>query len=143
MDSNTIRLLLVAGAVWFALYGDKGSPARQVQYAGRLSSLHSEARSMQPEDRAVLAEALDAASSMLAADKKNLVGTTQELQRYIQAVTEFDYLGVGKPTEKYPRVAELIQAELVAAYGRDEAQVTPETKAKVVEAMAEAGRALR
>lgn len=149
MDNNTVRLLLVAGAVWYALSGAGGvgsilnGQAQSAAYSGRLTDLHSASRSMDPKDRAALSEALTAAGSMLAADRKGLVGTTSELQRYILAVTEFDYLGLGTPKSKYPAVASAIERELSAAYGKDETQVTADMRSRVSEVMAEAGRALR
>lgn len=149
MDNNTMRLLLLGGIVWYVLSGAGGitsvlnGQSQSAVYSGRLTELHSASRSMDPKDRAALSEALTAAGSMLAADRKGLVGTTSELQRYILAVTEFDYLGLGTPKSKYPSVASAIERELSAAYGKDETQVTADMRSRVSEAMAEAGRALR
>lgn len=147
MDNNTIRFLLLAGICWYAFSGGAGpllnGQAQSGPYTGKLTELHSASRSMDPKDRAVLSEALSAAGSMLAADQKGLVGTTSDLQKYILAVTEFDYLGIGKPTTKYPAVAAAIEKELVAAYGKDQANITPDIRSRVADVMAEAGRALR
>jgi hypothetical protein len=80
---------------------------------------------------------------MLAGDSLGLVSTTEELQRYIKAVTEFDYVGIGKPTQKYPAVAKAFQAELVKAIGTEVTQVTPAIRSAVVAAMAESSKATR
>jgi hypothetical protein len=98
---------------------------------------------MDPKDRAVFAEAMAAAGEMLAADSLGMVSTTEELQRYIKAVTEFDYVGIGKPTTKYPAVAKAFQAELVKAIGTDVAQVTPAIRSAVAAALAESSKATR
>jgi hypothetical protein len=71
------------------------------------------------------------------------VSTTEELQRYIKAVTEFDYIGVGKPTAKYPAVASAIQSELTKVIGTDVAPVTPAMRSAVSAALTEAGKAVR
>jgi hypothetical protein len=80
---------------------------------------------------------------MLAADQLGLVSTTEELQRYIKAVTEFDYLGMGKPTSKYPAVAKAFQDELTKAVGTAVAPVTPALRSSVAAALTEAGKAVR
>jgi hypothetical protein len=112
-------------------------------YAGPLTALHSAAGSMDAHDRLVLGEALEAAGEMLDADKLGLVATTEELQRYIKAATEFEYQGLGKPTKKYPEVAKAIQAELLKAIGSDVAPVTSSMRRDVSAALVEAGKAIR
>jgi hypothetical protein len=145
----TVRMILAAGIVWYALTGGKipgVSPAgggSSGPYTGPLSALHSAASGMEARDRAVLSEAMAAAGEMLEADRLGLVTTTEELQRYIRAVTEFDYIGIGKPTQKYPNVAKAFQAELEKAIGTDVAQVTPAIRSAVVAALAEASKAVR
>ena len=149
MNSNTIRMIIGAGIVWYALTGGKipggGVPGvvPSGPYTGPLTELHTAAATMDPKDRAVLAEAMAAAGEMLAGDSLGLVSTTEELQRYIKAVTEFDYVGIGKPTQKYPAVAKAFQAELVKAIGTEVTQVTPAIRSAVVAAMAEASKATR
>ena len=148
MNATTVRMILAAGIVWYALTGGKipgGVPGvvPSGPYTGPLTELHTAAATMDPKDRAVLAEAMAAAGEMLAADQLGLVSTTEELQRYIKAVTEFDYLGVGKPTQKYPAVAKAFQDELTKVIGSDVAPVTPAMRSAVAAALAEAGKAVR
>lgn len=142
MNANLLRLAGAAALVYFALNWP-GGPAGGPAYSGRLSELHAAAAAMAPADRKALADALDAAGEMLQADKLGLVATTEELQRYIKATTEFSYLGVAKPTEKYPAVARAVQAALDAAIGTDVAPVTAGKRAEVVAALVEAGKAVR
>ena len=148
MNATTVRMILAAGIVWYALTGGKipgGVPGvvPSGPYTGPLTELHTAAATMDPKDRAVLAEAMAAAGEMLAGDSLGLVSTTEELQRYIKAVTEFDYVGIGKPTQKYPSVAKAFQAELVKAIGTEVTQVTPAIRSAVVAALAESSKATR
>ena len=149
MNSNTIRIIVGAGIVWYALTGGKlpglpsGPAAPSGPYTGTMGALHTAAATMDPKDRAVLSESITASGEMLAADQLGLVSTTEELQRYIKAVTEFDYLGVGKPTQKYPAVAKAFQDELTKAIGSDVAPVTAAMRSTVAAALAEAGKAVR
>jgi hypothetical protein len=139
------RAAVAAAVLWYVFGGGAGlqpGPASG-PYAGPMAGLHSAAAAMQQQDRAVLAEALAAAGEMLAADVQGLVSTTEELQRYVKAVTEFDYLGLGKPTAKYPAVASAIQTELARAIGPDVAPVTPAMRSAVAAALTEAGKAVR
>ena len=149
MNSNTIRMIVCAGIVWYALTGGKlpggGVPgvAPSGPYTGSMTALHTAAATMDPKDRAVLAEAMAAAGEMLAADSLGLVSTTEEAQRYIKAVTSFDYVGIGKPTTKYPAVAKAFQDELTKVIGSDVAPVTPAMRSAVAAALAEASKATR
>jgi hypothetical protein len=139
-------MILAAGIVWYALTGGAIPTVGVVShgpYTGPLTALHTAAAAMDPKDRAALSEATTAAGDMLAADQLGLVSTTEELQRYIKAVTEFDYLGMGKPTTKYPAVAKAIQDELSKSIGTEVAPVTPAIRSAVAAALSEAGKALR
>jgi hypothetical protein len=149
MNSNTIRMIIGAGIVWYALTGGSlpgvsvPGVAPSGPYTGPLTALHDAAKSMDPKDRAALAEATTAAGDMLAADQLGLISTTEEMQRFCKAVLEFDYLGMGKPTTKYPAVAKAIQDELSKSIGTDVAPVTPAIRSTVAAALSEAGKALR
>lgn len=145
MNADYIRYAIAAAVLWYVFAGPAAGPVAPVAgpYAGSMSALHTAASSMEPHDRAVLSEALAAAGEMLAGDVQGLVSTTEELQRYIKAVTEFDYIGVGKPTAKYPTVAAAIQAELMRVIGTDVAPVTPAMRSAVSAALTEAGKAVR
>lgn len=143
MNDGIIRLLMVAGLLWFVFQGTPGVvPAVSSRYEGPMTSLHSAATSMEAKDRAVLAEALTAAGQMLTADRLNMVSTTEELQRYVKAVTEFDYVS-HNPARKYPAVAAAITQELDRVIGKDVAPVTEAMRQSVAAALTEAGKAIR
>jgi len=146
MNANVARLAGAAILVYLAMSGSiPGVPGGSSSgpYTGPLTALHSAAVSMEPHDRLVLGEALEAAGEMLDADKLGIISTTEELQRYIKAATEFEYQGLGKPTKKYPEVAKAIQAELSKAIGSDVAPVTSSMRRDVSAALVEAGKAVR
>lgn len=145
MNNDLIRYGLAAAVLWYVFAGPAAGPVAPVSgpYTGPMTALHTAAASMEPHDKAVLSEALSASGEMLAGDVQGLVSTTEELQRYIKAVTEFDYIGVGKPTAKYPAVASAIQSELTKVIGTDVAPVTPAMRSAVSAALTEAGKAVR
>lgn len=147
MNPATLRLAGAALLVYVALQGNLGGLVAGGgvggPYAGRLADVHAAAASMAAADRKALSEAMEAAGEMLLADKLGLVATTEELQRYVKAATEFSYLGVGKPTEKYPAVARAIQAALDAAIGTEVAPVNATKRAEVAAVLSEAGKAVR
>ena len=143
MNDGMIRLLMVAGLLWFVFQGTPGvGPAVSSRYEGPMGSLHSAAASMEPKDRTILAEALTAAGQMLTADRLKLVSTTEELQRYVKAVTEFDYVS-HNPARKYPAVAAAITQELDRVIGKEVAPVTEAMRQSVAAALTEAGKATR
>jgi hypothetical protein len=142
------RYLIAGVLIYFVLSGMKfpGLPSPSVPsgpYTGSMTALHDAAKAMDPKDREALSEAIAASGEMLKADQQGLVSTTEELQRYVKAVVEFDYLGVGKPTAKYPAVAKAFQDELVKAIGNDVAPVTPTLRSSVASALTEAGKAVK
>ena len=144
MNGSTIRLIASAAIVWYVLSGGMPSVGPSAgPYTGSMGELHTAAAAMDPKDRAVLAEAMAAAGEMLAADQLGLVSTTEEVQRYIRACVEFEYLGMGKPTQKYPAVAKAFQDELMKTVGSDVAPVTATTRASIAAMLAEAGKAVR
>ena len=141
-----IRYLIAAAILFFVFSGMKfpGAPsAPSGPYTGSMTALHEAAKSMDPKDREALSEAISASGEMLKSDSLGLVSTTEELQRYIRAVTEFDYIGIGKPSQKYPFVAKAFQDELVRAIGNDVVPVTPTLRSSVASALIEAGKAVK
>jgi hypothetical protein len=142
-----LRPALAAAIVWYALgmpgLPSAGKPGGGGSYVGPMSALHTAASSMPAREREVLSEALAAAGEMLAGDVQGLVANTEGLQRYIKAVTEFDYIGIGKPTAKYPGVASALQSELSKVIGSDVAPVTASIRSSVSAALTEAGKAVR
>jgi hypothetical protein len=142
-QGNSLRMLVAAAIVLWVFGGGIRSASVAAPYAGPMSRVHDASRSMAAGDRAALSETLQAAGEMLAADRVGMVSTTEELQRYVKAATEFDYLALGTPNTKYPAVAEAIQAELAKAAGTDVAKLTPAMRDAAVAAMVEAGKAVR
>lgn len=142
MNNFAVRLLIACGLVLY-LYSSGNLLEVAVPYSGPLTKLHEEAAKMDRKDREALGEGLIAAGEMLAADRLGLVSTTEEAQRYVKAVLEFDYLGLGKPTVKYPLVSAAVESELKKATGEDTAQMTPELRRSISAALLESGKAVR
>ena len=144
MNGDLIRYGLAAAVLWYVFAGPVAVPTGPASgpYVGTMTALHTAAASMEAKDREVLSEALDAAGEMLLADKLGLVSTTEELQRYVKAVTEFDYVS-HNPSRKYPTVAAAVQSELTKAIGSDVTQVTDAMRQQVSAALTEAGKAVR
>jgi hypothetical protein len=143
VNGDLIRYAVAAAVLWYVFAGPAAvTPGPAGPYTGSMSSLHTAAASMEAKDREVLSEALDAAGEMLLADKLGLVNTTEELQRYVKAVTEFDYVS-HNPSRKYPAVAAAINQEIMKAMGRDVTQVTDAMRQQVSSALIEAGKAVR
>jgi hypothetical protein len=147
--SGYLRPALAAAIVWYAL-GMPGLPVTPggggggtVPYAGTLSALHAASRSMDAADRASLSEALTAAGEMLRADSRGLVDTTEAAQRYVSAVLEFSYNGLGQPKQRYPAVADAISAEMLRVVGDTAGAFDAAGRARLAESLAEAGRATR
>lgn len=144
MNSTAIRLALAAAALWLVLGGGGGSVVPSVApYSGSMTNLHQASREMPAADRAALSGALDAAGKMLASDSKGLVATTAAMQKFVTAVLEFDYVGVGKPSAKYPSAASALQSEMQRALGSDVGPVDSAVRSRMVSALTEAALAVR
>lgn len=144
-DYGGIRILVAAACLGIAFAGGiagqrKPQPAA---YTGSMKAVHDAAETMAPSDRAVLSEAFLASSEMLASDSLGLVGTTEELQRFVWGCLEFSYIGVGEPSKKYPAVAQAIVAELKKAAGDEVVPLTPEKRGTAAAALAEVASAVR
>ena len=132
------RYAAAALLVWYAL-GD--TPAGT--YTGSMAGLHDASRSMAADDRQSLAEAMTAGGDMLAADTRGLVNTTEKAQEFVAGILEFSYNGIGKPKTKYPAVADAISAEMQKAVGDKVGPFDAAGRARLVDSLLEAGRALR
>lgn len=110
-------------------------------YGGRLAELHRAAGSMESVDRQGLSEALDAGATMLERDAAGLVTTTAQAQRFARGVIGFGYTSFA--VKKYPPVAAAIQTELEKAAGENDVRMTPELRARVVDALRESAAAVR
>ena len=146
MNPTTIRMILAAGIVWYALGGQipgvsVPGVAPSGPYTGSMTALHTAAASMDPKDRAVLSEALAASGEMISADRAGLLTSTEALQKAARGSIAFGYSTF--TVTKYPAVASLIQADLEKAIGSEVAAVTPEIRGKVAGVLSEAARALK
>ena len=145
--SQPVRLALAAGIVWYAMgmpgVGGGGLVSPLSPYAGPLAAVHSAGAAMSPADRATLSAAMTAAGDALAADSRGLVDTTEEAQEFFVAVLEFSYVGMGKPSAKYPEVAKAISAEMERVVGTEVASIDAAKRQELVNAFHEAGRALK
>ena len=144
--SQPVRLAVAAGVIWYAL----GMPGFQngggggvVPYSGGATAVHTAARSMPAADRATLSAALIAAGDALAADSLGMVGTTETAQKFVKAVLEFSYAGMGKPAAKYPEVAAAIQKELEATFGTDIATIDAAKRSAISEKLRTVGAAVK
>lgn len=144
--SQPVRIAIAAGVVWYAL----GMPGYQPAggggvgpYVGGATAVHSASRSMPAGDRATLSAALIAAGDALAADSLGMVGTTETAQKFVKAVLEFSYAGMGKPAAKYPEVAAAIQRELEATFGTDIATVDAAKRSAISEKLRTVGAAVK
>lgn len=143
--SDNVRLLIAAGVVWYA-FGMPGMPDGATPsgpYTGPLTALHSAGAGMASGDRATLSAAMSAAGDALAADSRDIVDTTAEAQDFFLAVVEFSYTGMGKPSAKYPAVAKALSDAVKGVVGDEAKALDAADKAKLVEVLREAGRALQ
>lgn len=144
MNPQTLRVVAAAVILWAVFGGGIPSgPSLSAPYAGPMGSLHSASRSMAPKDREELSAALAAGGDALAADSRGLVSTTAAAQRYVAALLEFSYNGMGKPSSKYPAVAEALSAEMRKTVGEVDQSLDAAGRARLAEALREAGRAAK
>jgi hypothetical protein len=145
--SFVIRIVLALGLAAYALGltdgGGGSKPAPSGPYEGQMTSLHDVSRSMADMDKAVMSEAFSTGGDMLAADKKGLVDTTEVAQDFVFGILSFSYNGVGQPVEKYPAVADAIEAELRKVYGDEITSLSPSQKDEIVRTLKEIAKAVR
>lgn len=148
MNSTTIRLVVAGALLWWGL-GHPGFPGggsiipSVTPYTGSLTAAHSASRSMDAKDRQNLSEALSAGGEMLRADTRGLVSTTEAAQRYVAGILEFSYNGLGKPSQKYPSVADAISAEAKRVVGDTSGTFDAAARSRLADSLAELGRAIR
>ena len=151
MDKSTMfRLVLALGLAAYALgYVPEGGGGGDVvvppaeDYSGYMNDVHSASRSMDEKDRYVMSQAFTTGGDMLAADKRELVDGTEEAQEFVFGILSFSYNGVGQPVQKYPAVADAIEAELRKVYGDEVKKLSPSEKQAIIEALREIGKAVR
>ena len=144
-DYGNVRILAAALCLGVAFAGGVGTLTKPdaAEYSGPMKAVNESAAVMTPADRAILSEAFLASSEMLASDSLGLVGTTEELQRFVWGCLEFSYIGVGEPSKKYPAVAQEIAAELKRLAGDEVTPLTPEKRGTAAAALAEVANAVR
>jgi hypothetical protein len=145
MNSTVVRAAVAAGILWFVFFSGGSLPVvpSVTPYTGPLTAAHSAAQSMQGSDRAALSEALTAGGEMLRADSRGLVGTTEAAQRYVAGILEFSYNGLGKPTQKYPSVADAISAEAKRIVGDTVGPFDAAGRSRLADALTELGKAIK
>ena len=140
--SDFIRFALGAALIWYVLSASP-SPSPSGPYTGPYTSIHQASRSMEENDRINMSEAFLAGGDMVAADKRNLLDNTQEMQDYLIGLLTFDYNGLAKPSNKYPEVAQSLEAELRKTIGTDVKTADAALKQEYINFLKEAGKALR
>lgn len=144
-----VRLALAGALAAYALGltpdpgGGGGSVPPAEPYSGYMSGVHSASRSMEENDRYVMSQAFKTGGDMLAADKRDLVNGTEKAQEFVFGILSFSYNGVGQPVNKYPEVADAIEAELRKVYGDEVKNLSPSEKQAIIEALREIGKAVR
>lgn len=142
MNPQSLRLVAAAVILWAVFGGGIPSgPSGSAPYAGPMAAVHSASRGMTPADRAAFSEALSAGGDALAADTRGLVSSTAAAQRYVAALLEFSYNGMGKPSAKYPAVADALSAEMRKAVGDTDQALDAVGRGRLAEALREAARA--
>lgn len=148
--SDLIRYALVAG-ILAAVFGgdllkkpdDKPEPAPVVEYTGSLKALHSASRSMADTDRENLSTGFALGADMLDADSKDLIDRTDVAQTYLLALLEFNYQGLGKPSQSYPLVSDEVEKVFVDTVGTEVAPMTAADRGRLSAALREMSKAIR
>ena len=138
--------LAVLGMVFDVGGGSKpkpDDPPPAVEYTGSLKPLHDAARTMDEQDRINMSMGFEAASNMLEADKRGLVSTTEVAQTYLLGVIEFNYAGLGKPSTKYPAVADEVDKAFTAVLGDEVVPMSDADRIKLATQLEEMSRAVR
>jgi hypothetical protein len=145
VNNDLVRYGLAAAVLWYVFAGPAAGPVVPASgpYTGTMSALHTAAASMDGKDRKSLADAVSTAGEILKADTRGLLDTTEEAQRYVAAVLEFSYNGLGQPKQRYPAVADAISAEAKKIVGETSGTFDAAGRAKLSDALAEMGRALK
>lgn len=136
--------LAVVGAILGYVFNDGGEKTTPSEpYTGPYTAIHSAAQSMEKNDRANMSQAFTAGHDMVSADKRNLLDNTQEASDYMVGLLTFDYGGLAKPSQKYPALADAIEAEFQKAVGTDIKGMDASAKQKFIDFLKETGRALQ
>ena len=118
-------------------------PPPAVEYTGSLKALHEASRTMDEQDRVNMSMGFEAAAKMLEADKRGLVSTTEVAQTYLLGVIEFNYAGLGKPSTKYPAVADEVDKAFTAVLGDEVVPMSEADRIKLATQLKEMSRAVR
>lgn len=144
-QSDIVRFAIGGAILYFALGGSSPVPSvvPSGPYSGPYAAIHSAAQSMEKKDRQNMAAAFAAGGDMVAADKRNLLDNTQEFQDYFIGLVTMNYGGMAKPSQKYPALADALEAELRKVIGSDIKAADAGEKQKFIDFLREAGRALQ
>ena len=148
MTFDMVRIAAAGFLVWVALSGTPDVvppviPQVVEKYTGPMTQLHAESRSMMAADRGSLSEGLEAGANMVAADQRGLISTTSKAQDFLIGLLEFNYNGVGKPSQRYAGVASAVEAEFRKAVGDDVATLDASGRSKIEATLREMSKAVR
>lgn len=142
-QQDMIRFAIVGVILYFVLSGNPGGGSPSAPYTGSLSSLHQASRSMEPKDRAAMAEGFAAGADMVDADSKGLLKTTETAQTMLIGLLSFNYNGLAKPSQKYPSVSSEVEKVFRDTLGDEIKQLSSSDRAKLASALRDMSKALR
>jgi len=144
MSSSMFRLLISVAIILYALGIIPGNlPQPSPPYRGPYTALHSASRSMDRGDREALSEAFASGSRMLSNDKMDLIDKTDEAQRFVWGILEFDYQSIGQPKSSYPNVADAIEDIVSKQVGSESKSFSAADKRKLADALDDISEAIK
>ena len=138
--------LAILGVVFDIGGGDSkpdDKPPPVVEYTGDLKALNEASRTMTEQDRINMSMGFAAASDMLEADKRGLVSTTEIGQTFLLGTLEFNYAGLGKPSTKYPAVADEVEKVFTTTLGDEVKPMSAGDRQALAAALDEMSKAVR
>jgi hypothetical protein len=153
-DNGFLIRLVVVGSVLAFLFGSSVDPKPAPEpepapvvpvepYTGRYTNLHEVSREMDEQDRAYFSDGFSAGADMVRADSKNLIKTTQEAQDIVVGLLQFNYNGIYKPLQKYPKVSGEVEGILRETLGEEVIPMTSSSKVEFADMLQEIGKATR
>ena len=148
--NDLIRVAIVLATLGYLFGGEDGPRPPKPEpcvvvpdYTGTMTALHQTSRSMDPQDRVWLSDAVTAGGDMVAADSRGLIADTEKAQSMVVGILSFDFNGVFTPSKRYPELADGIEAELVKCIGSDIAPMSDADRSKFGNCLTEIGKATR
>lgn len=149
--SDLIRIGIVLATLAYVFGGDGGGrrpepepPAPVVEpYVGSLTALHQATRSMEEADRANMSAGFELGADQVDADKRGLIDKTDIAQTFLLALIEFNYAGLGKPSQKYPQVADEVEKVFTDTLGDEVKPMNSSDRSRLSSALREMSKAIR